>query len=100
MTAAGITVIVALVDCRQSLGTGIERVKALFSPSANRVLREDVAEAIREVIIGGPLKPGDRIIESAIAEQMGISRAPVREAIRHRPEGISSRARGLAGGHT
>jgi DNA-binding GntR family transcriptional regulator len=54
----------------------------LFGAPASRVLREDVAQALREVISNGRLKPGDRIVESAIAEQMGISRAPVREAIR------------------
>jgi DNA-binding GntR family transcriptional regulator len=57
-------------------------MEGLFGAPASRVLREDVAQALREVISDGRLKPGDRIVESAIAEQMGISRAPVREAIR------------------
>jgi DNA-binding GntR family transcriptional regulator len=57
-------------------------MEELFGAPASRVLREDVAQALRDVISNGRLKPGDRIVESAIAEQMGISRAPVREAIR------------------
>lgn len=39
-------------------------------------------EQIKSAIIGGKLKQGDHIVEMNIAEQMGISRAPVREAIR------------------
>jgi len=38
--------------------------------------------AIRQAILSGNLKPGDRLLEAEIARQMGISRAPVREAIR------------------
>jgi DNA-binding GntR family transcriptional regulator len=57
-------------------------MEGLFGAPASRVLREDVAQALRDVIANGRLKPGDRIVESAIAAQMGISRAPVREAIR------------------
>lgn len=45
-------------------------------------LRESVAKSIREAIQSGALKPGERLVEADIAEQMGISRAPVREALR------------------
>jgi len=45
-------------------------------------LREIVFEAIREAIIGGTLKPGERLMEIQLAEEMGVSRTPVREAIR------------------
>lgn len=48
----------------------------------HRPLREIVAERIRSMIIGGTLKPGQRLIEGHIAEQLGVSRNPVREAIR------------------
>lgn len=45
-------------------------------------LREIVFEAIREAIINGDLKQGERLMETQLAEQMGVSRTPVREAIR------------------
>jgi len=45
-------------------------------------LRELVFEALREAIIQGVLKPGGRLMEIQLAEEMGVSRTPVREAIR------------------
>lgn len=47
-----------------------------------RPLREIVFETIREAIISGVLKPGERLMEVQLAEEMGVSRTPVREAIR------------------
>ncbi|MEM7339930.1 MAG: GntR family transcriptional regulator [Actinomycetota bacterium] len=48
----------------------------------HRPLREVVADEIRSMILRGDLVPGERIQETAIAEQFGVSRNPVREAIR------------------
>jgi len=48
----------------------------------HRSLREAALSAIRQAILCGDLKPGQRLGESDIAEQMGMSRAPVREALR------------------
>jgi DNA-binding GntR family transcriptional regulator len=45
-------------------------------------LRDLVVEAIRDAIIQGKLKPGDKIPEVELAEQLGVSRTPIREAIR------------------
>lgn len=45
-------------------------------------LRELVFEAIREAVISGRLKPGERLMEIQLADQLGVSRTPVREAIR------------------
>lgn len=45
-------------------------------------LREVVFENIRSAIIEGTLKPGERLMEIQLAEQLGVSRTPVREAIR------------------
>lgn len=44
--------------------------------------RHQVIQALREMIIGGRLQPGDRLVETDISEQMGVSRGPVREALR------------------
>ena len=49
---------------------------------AYRPLREVVAEEIREMILRGELAAGERILEDRLAEQLGVSRNPVREAIR------------------
>lgn len=53
-----------------------------FKKQDNVSLREKVTNEIRDAIIRGKLKPGSRIKESDIAEQMGVSRGPVRETIR------------------
>lgn len=53
-----------------------------FKPVRRRPLRDIVSRALRQAILRGDLKPGDRLREARIAEQMGVSRAPVREAIR------------------
>ena len=45
-------------------------------------LREVVFETLREAIINGVLRPGERMMEIQLAEQLGVSRTPVREAIR------------------
>lgn len=45
-------------------------------------LREVVFENIRTAILDGTLKPGERLMEIQLAEQLGVSRTPVREAIR------------------
>ena len=45
-------------------------------------LREVVAEALRDAIKSGMLAPGQRLMEIQLAEELGVSRTPVREAIR------------------
>ena len=45
-------------------------------------LREVVCESLRSAISKGVLKPGERLMEIQLAEELGVSRTPVREAIR------------------
>ena len=45
-------------------------------------LREVIFDSLRQAIIMGELKPGERLMEIQFAEKMGVSRTPVREAIR------------------
>lgn len=40
------------------------------------------ADALRRMILSGQLGPGDRLVEERLTEQLGISRAPLREALR------------------
>jgi DNA-binding GntR family transcriptional regulator len=47
-----------------------------------RALRDDVREALVNAILGGEFHPGDRIIETRVARQLGVSQSTVREALR------------------
>ena len=47
-----------------------------------QTLREQVTQAIRMKLLTGQLKPGTRIVEQEMAEELGVSRGPVREALR------------------
>jgi DNA-binding GntR family transcriptional regulator len=44
-------------------------------------LRESVFEALLELIITGSLRPGQHLVESELAQLLGVSRQPVREAL-------------------
>jgi len=46
------------------------------------VLREQVKELILERILDGTYEPGERLVETRIAAELGTSQAPVREALR------------------
>ncbi|MGW1785251.1 GntR family transcriptional regulator [Streptomyces sp. NPDC002143] len=45
-------------------------------------VRERVLGTLRQEIIAGRLRPGDRLVERELADRFGVSRVPVREAIR------------------
>lgn len=45
-------------------------------------LRDVVFQALRKAIITGEFSPGERLMEIALAQKLGVSRTPVREAIR------------------
>jgi DNA-binding GntR family transcriptional regulator len=47
-----------------------------------RVYREDVKEHLIGAILDGRLQPGARIVETQVAQELGISQGPVREALR------------------
>jgi DNA-binding GntR family transcriptional regulator len=51
-------------------------------PAERRVFREEIREKLIEDIISGRLAPGSRIVETRLAQQFGVSQAPVREALR------------------
>ncbi len=53
-----------------------------FQPQRKTVLSREIYKAIRSAILEGRLKPGERIVEAAIAKEMNVSRAPLREAIK------------------
>lgn len=45
-------------------------------------LRDVVFNTLRQAILRGELKPGERLMEIQLATKLGVSRTPVREAIR------------------
>ena len=45
-------------------------------------LRDVVYQTLREAILKGNLKPGERLMEMKLANKLGVSRTPIREAIR------------------
>ena len=45
-------------------------------------LRDVVFHTLREAILKGELKPGERLMELQLASKLGVSRTPIREAIR------------------
>jgi DNA-binding GntR family transcriptional regulator len=46
------------------------------------VLREQVKDVLLQRIVSGELEPGERLVETRIAQELGTSQAPVREALR------------------
>jgi DNA-binding GntR family transcriptional regulator len=48
-------------------------------PSTSK--RDRVADLLREAILAGEFTPGERLVESRLARQLGISQAPIREAL-------------------
>jgi DNA-binding GntR family transcriptional regulator len=52
-----------------------------LGPIEQTPLRQQVADALRSAIVTGKLRPGTPLVETALAEQLNVSRAPIREAI-------------------
>jgi DNA-binding GntR family transcriptional regulator len=56
---------------------------------APKSLAEDAADRIRETILSGGFAPGEHLVEARIAQQLNVSRGPVREAFKLlRSEGL------------
>lgn len=49
--------------------------------ATHQPLRERVRDLIRDRIVRGEFTPGDRLVERVLAEELGVSRVPVREAL-------------------
>lgn len=57
-------------------------MSAVSRPVTRTVLREQVKELVLERILNGSYQPGERLVETRIAQELGTSQAPVREALR------------------
>ena len=61
----------------------MEKVRLLDYPVEKPLtLRERIVDFIKDSVVSGRLKPGERVPEQEIAENLGISRTPIREAFR------------------
>jgi DNA-binding GntR family transcriptional regulator len=49
---------------------------------ARTVLREQIKDVLLERILRGELQPGERLVETRLARELGTSQSPVREALR------------------
>ncbi len=54
----------------------------VFEFARPTLIRSRIVEAVRDAILQGRIKPGERIRERELVESLGISRSPLREAIR------------------
>lgn len=62
---------------------GGESVESVALPELGHAsLRQRITNVLRTAIVNGQLKPGDRIVEEEVSEQLKVSRGPVREALR------------------
>jgi len=57
-------------------------MKKLFKINDYELLNQKVYRILKAEIIEGSLKPGTKLLENNIAKQLGISRTPIREALR------------------
>jgi len=54
----------------------------ILSPVVNRTLSDEVVERLRKAILNGHFAPGEQLREASLAERLGVSRGPVREALK------------------
>jgi DNA-binding GntR family transcriptional regulator len=59
------------------LDTGSVQIRQVHSMN----LRAQIEKEVRDAILRGVFKPGERLVEYAIANQLGVSRAPLREVL-------------------
>lgn len=55
---------------------------ANLEPVADETRRGQIVRRLRQLIVNGNVSPGERLTETRLATQLGVSRAPLREAIR------------------
>lgn len=71
------------ISCIEPRQGGQHRVgPSRLAPLARKNLSEQIIDAIRNAIVEGRFRPGDKIPEAELAEQLGVSRTPVREAFK------------------
>ncbi len=59
-----------------------ETISAAPDPIVRRTLHDELLERLRAMIIDGDLAPGDKVPEKELCERFGVSRTPLREALK------------------
>jgi DNA-binding GntR family transcriptional regulator len=60
----------------------LEKIFKNISLELPKPVREQISQNIRQAILRGDFKAGDRLVETELANVLGVSRTPVREALR------------------
>ena len=63
------------------MGETMDRASKDLPKIETESVTDKVRRALRDHVLSGALRPGTQLIESQLAEQLGVSRAPVREAL-------------------
>jgi DNA-binding GntR family transcriptional regulator len=75
-----------MIKCDRPPGLSSEKMSSTLNALSTHLSRRapvsgQIAESIRNMIVAGDLQPGDRIVESRIARQIGVGQPTVREAL-------------------
>lgn len=60
---------------------GHPRTRLKLEPLARKPLSDEVYHTLRRMIVQGHLEPGAKVVEARVADVLGVSRTPVREAL-------------------
>ena len=72
---------------------GAERVRFRGIEPDRRRLADEVYRQVLDAVLAGTLQPGERIVQERVADEINVSRTPVREALLHlERDGILVRA--------
>ena len=67
---------------KSPLTGGVTHISRRRSMPERRVLREEIRDQLMQDILEGRRAPGDRIVETRVAQEFNVSQGPVREALR------------------
>jgi DNA-binding GntR family transcriptional regulator len=70
-----------MADRTPATGGSAAAAVATLAPIEQTPLKLQIAERLRRAIVTGRLRPGAVLVETALAEQLNVSRAPIREAV-------------------
>lgn len=66
----------------RSIDLDVKQMKPNLPQIKNMSIREQTLDTLRGAILTAELKPGQTLIEMDLSQQLGVSRAPIREALR------------------
>lgn len=66
----------------EAIGSLLESTEDRHAPIVRRTLHDELLDRLRDLIIDGDLAPGTKVPEKALCDQFGVSRTPLREALK------------------